>query len=191
MDRVGELKMAWNSNFDCTVPLNMCTNKWHSPLKWKRVISSWLPTPRRASLEEILSAVYHNVFSLPMQRQEWLAFPLAAALREIGTGEWAFPRGIVFLEWRPCGDEKQSAKPLTDAVITWCTQAYRECDAPSVISLKEREGQDPLQTHEGCKQTNNALNRGWTALRLTMIEQAQIPKPPQNAAGHDMNGNGF
>lgn len=116
---------------------------------------------------------------------------LAAAQWEIGTSEWAFPWGIVFLEWRPCGDEKQWAKPLTDAVITWRTQAYRECDAPSVISLKEREGQDPLQTHQGCKQTNNALNREWTALRLTMIEHAQMPKPAHNAAGHDTNGNGF
>lgn len=32
------------------------------------------PTPCRASLVEILSAVYHNVFSLPMQRQERRAF---------------------------------------------------------------------------------------------------------------------
>lgn len=96
MDKGGELKTAWNSNFDCTVPLNVCTNKWHSPLKWKRVILSWLPTPCRASLEEILSAVYHNVFSLPMHQQERRVFPLTTALREIGTGEWAFPRGDCF-----------------------------------------------------------------------------------------------
>lgn len=189
--QMAEWKMAWNSNFDRTVPLNMCTNKWHSPLRWRRLIFSRRPTPCRASLDEILSAVYDNVFSLPMQRQQRRAFPLAAALREIGTGERAFPRGIVFLEWWPCGDEKQSAKPLTDAVITWRTQAYRECDAPSVIPLIERQGQDPIQTHEGCKQTNNALNREWTALRLTMIEQAQIAKRAHNAAGHDVNGNGF
>lgn len=28
------------------------------------------------------------------------------------------PKVIGFLEWWPCGDEKQSANPLTDAVIT-------------------------------------------------------------------------
>lgn len=60
--------------FGRTIPLNTCTNEWHSPLKSTRVILPLLPTPCHASLVEILSAVYDNVFSLPMHRQERQAF---------------------------------------------------------------------------------------------------------------------
>lgn len=70
MDRGGSGKWLEISVFGRTIPLNTCTNEWHSPLKSTRVILPLLPTPCHASLVEILSAVYDNVFSLPMHRQE-------------------------------------------------------------------------------------------------------------------------
>lgn len=102
--------------------------------------------------------------------------PLIAVEWEIGTGEWVFPWGIVFLEWWPCGDEKQSAKPLTDAVITWRTQAYWSVMHPRWYRSKRGKAKI-LFKHEGCIQTNSALYREWTGPWLTMVEHTQILKP--------------
>lgn len=91
----------------------------------------------------------------------WVSFPLGNCFS-----------GVVTM-WR----WKTISKALNRCCNYLTHTGILECDAPTVISLEEREGQDPLQTHEGCIQTNNALYREWTGPWLRMVEYTQTLKP--------------
>lgn len=102
----------------------------------------------------------------------WVSFPLGNCFS-----------GVVTM-WR----WKTISKALNRCCNYLTHTGILECDAPSVISLEEREGQDPLQTHEGCIQTNNALYREWTGPWLTIVEYAQILKPTFKQHSWKMTG---
>lgn len=115
--------------------------------------------------ELFLVLFYVNVFYLLLNTYLlWSRFFSAFCNRIRIRSWWVFPWGIVFLGWWPCGDEKQPAKLLTDAVITWLAQAHQSMMHP-LWSTTQREGRpESSWTLEGFILTNNVLHHEWTML---------------------------